>query len=145
MRNSPSKAKLPFSDLAIIALDKKNNTLSFSGGKNHLVIVNQFNQIEVYKGSKRSINDRDRMHIPFENTSIDLENIKYAYMYSDGFQDQFGEVSDTKYLSKRLNQFLANHSTKNGEQQKEILEKEFDNWKGNVKQLDDVCVFGFRP
>ncbi len=132
-------------DIAIVALDKKNNTLSFAGGKNNLIIINKANEIEVYKGAKRSINDQDRMHIPFESTTIELESIKYAYMYTDGFQDQFGEKTDTKYFAKRLNSFLATHSNESGNIQQKKLEKEFNDWKGSIKQLDDVCIAGFKP
>ena len=30
------------------------------------------------------------------------------------------------------------------EEQKKIIEEEFEKWKGNLEQLDDVCVIGVK-
>ena len=30
------------------------------------------------------------------------------------------------------------------DQQKDEIEKTFENWKGNLEQLDDVCIIGVK-
>ena len=66
------------------------------------------------------------------------------YIYSDGFPDQFGGERGKKYLTKKFRSFLQQISTKSMQEQKQILAAEFEAWKGEESQVDDVLVIGFR-
>ena len=48
-----------------------------------------------------------------------------------------------KYMQTRLKQFLLSNWKFSVEDQHEKLKVEFINWKGNLNQIDDVCIAGF--
>lgn len=66
------------------------------------------------------------------------------FMFSDGYSDQFGGAKNKKFKSSNFKKKLMSIQSNSLEAQKEILEKEFDNWKGDFEQTDDVCVIGVR-
>ncbi|ALO14515.1 hypothetical protein L21SP5_00844 [Salinivirga cyanobacteriivorans] len=66
------------------------------------------------------------------------------FLYSDGFQDQFGGENKTKFLSKRFRKVLIEGSDLPTEKQETRIEKIFMDWKQNQPQIDDVIVMGIR-
>jgi serine phosphatase RsbU (regulator of sigma subunit) len=66
------------------------------------------------------------------------------YVFSDGFPDQFGGPRGKKYNSKQFKLFLLSISQLPMEKQRELIEKEFFDWKGDLEQIDDLCVIGIR-
>ena len=65
-------------------------------------------------------------------------------MTSDGYYDQFGGVKNKKFMSGKFQEMLAKIEKEKMTEQKKIIAKEFSDWKGEGKQLDDVLVIGFR-
>ena len=65
-----------------------------------------------------------------------------VYIFSDGFQDQFGGEKGKKYRSTKFRNFLHSVSDKSTDEQKELIEQEFTSWLGDYEQIDDVCVMG---
>jgi hypothetical protein len=43
-----------------------------------------------------------------------------------------------------MKQLLLKMQDKNMEQQKEIIERAFEDWQGSYDQVDDVCMIGIR-
>jgi serine phosphatase RsbU (regulator of sigma subunit) len=66
------------------------------------------------------------------------------YLFSDGYSDQFGELTDKKFKHKHLKGVITSVAGLPLNRQKEILESTFIDWKGNTQQVDDVLVFGFQ-
>ena len=66
------------------------------------------------------------------------------YLFTDGYADQFGGPAGKKFKYKPFMEMIAQNSTKPVEEQKNILDKTFNDWKGNLEQTDDVCVVGIR-
>ena len=66
------------------------------------------------------------------------------YLYTDGFADQFGGPKGKKFKYKTLNELLLFNYNKTLLEQKEILEESFKDWRGDIEQVDDVCVIGIR-
>ena len=66
------------------------------------------------------------------------------YLYTDGYADQFGGPKGKKFKYKQLNDLLLANSKKSMNDQSNLLVNEFDKWKGNLEQVDDVCVIGIR-
>jgi serine phosphatase RsbU (regulator of sigma subunit) len=66
------------------------------------------------------------------------------YLFSDGYADQFGGPNGKKFKYKSLQLLLLEIHNKPMEEQKVILETEFEKWKGMLEQIDDVCVIGIR-
>jgi ligand-binding sensor domain-containing protein/serine phosphatase RsbU (regulator of sigma subunit) len=66
------------------------------------------------------------------------------YLFSDGFQDQFGGGNGKKFLATNFREMLLMLSAMPIAAQKNELERRFVEWKGTEKQVDDVLVLGIR-
>lgn len=125
-------------DIALCKWDGKK--LEYSGANNPLYLIRN-NEILEWKADKQPIGDfSDRK--AFANHVINLEPDDIVYLSTDGYADQFGGPNDKKFLYGRFKKLLLNIHLKPPQEQKEILEKEFNNWKGTAEQIDDVCILG---
>lgn len=80
----------------------------------------------------------------FKTYTVQMQKGDCLYLYTDGFADQFGGAKGKKYKYKQLNEILIKIHQKSTEEQSAILENEFENWRGNLEQVDDVCIIGIR-
>jgi serine phosphatase RsbU (regulator of sigma subunit) len=80
----------------------------------------------------------------FTNHTIELEKGDVIYMYTDGYADQFGGPRGKKYKYKQLNDLLLTINNAGMADQLKALTRSFNDWKGNIEQVDDVCMVGIR-
>lgn len=106
-------------------------------------LTNETHMLLEYKGDKQPIG-KFAHEKPFTQIEIQLLEGDSIYLSSDGYPDQFGGEKGKKYLYKRFKQFFLSIHEKEMEEQRTDLIKEFDAWKGNEEQVDDVCVIGVR-
>ena len=66
------------------------------------------------------------------------------YTFTDGYADQFGGPKGKKFKYKQLQEMLLAASDLPLDTQKEQLNTAFEKWKGDLEQVDDVCVIGIR-
>ena len=95
------------------------------------------------KADKQPIGIVDELK-PFTNHTIKLQKGDIIYIFSDGFSDQFGGSKNKKFTTKRLKQLFLNIQDKSMPEQKEILNKTLEDWKGEEEQLDDILVIGVK-
>jgi serine phosphatase RsbU (regulator of sigma subunit)/Tfp pilus assembly protein PilF len=81
---------------------------------------------------------------PFSHHQISVEKNDMLYIFTDGFADQFGGPRGKKFKSRPLEDLLNSLSSLPTDEQQKHLNKTFDDWKGNLEQVDDVCVVGIR-
>jgi serine phosphatase RsbU (regulator of sigma subunit) len=81
---------------------------------------------------------------PFTLQQIDLQKNDLIIMITDGFPDQFGGPKGKKLMYKNLKELLVKLSNQPLGQIKKELKNTFDDWRGNIEQVDDVLVFGIR-
>ena len=66
------------------------------------------------------------------------------YLFTDGYVDQFGGEKGKKYSSKRLReQLLEIHKLPIAEQRIQLSDR-IAAWQGNLEQVDDMLVIGFK-
>lgn len=131
-------------DMCVLTFDKKTGNVCFAGAKNPLLHVSNGN-MTVIKGSKFAIGGakpKKGNEKEFEMHQITPTKGDTFYVYSDGFQDQFGGQYGRKYLSRRFKELLLEISEKPISQQKQMLENELSQWKGDYEQTDDILVAG---
>ena len=80
----------------------------------------------------------------FTTHEIQLQKGDQLYMFSDGYADQFGGPKNKKFKYKPFKKLLIENAHKPMLEQKEILNTAFENWKGNIEQIDDVVVLGVK-
>ncbi|WP_375561974.1 PP2C family protein-serine/threonine phosphatase [Bernardetia sp. OM2101] len=132
-------------DAAICMIDFENNKLEYAGAKNPLVCI-QGKEVKVIKGDRISVggNSISQQSTMFTNHVISIEEPTSFYIYSDGFQDQFGGKKNMKYNTKRFQQTLLDISNYPFSEQEDTLNAIFEEWKGEKqKQIDDILVVGF--
>jgi hypothetical protein len=95
------------------------------------------------KADKQPIGKSDHAK-PFTTHEIALQEGMLFYLFTDGFADQFGGPKGKKFKYKQLEELLIDNATKNMSDQNEILSQQFALWKGDLEQVDDVCVIGLR-
>ena len=79
---------------------------------------------------------------PFTNHKMEIKSGSSFYMFSDGYVDQFGGPKGKKFKSKKYKELLLNINDKDMGTQKAELNLAFENWRGELEQIDDVCVIG---
>ena len=66
------------------------------------------------------------------------------YLFSDGYSDQFGGPKGKKIMQKNFTKMLCDISELPMLVQKEKLETFFEDWRGDLEQVDDVSIVGIR-
>lgn len=127
-------------DIALFAINYTKSTMEFAGANNPLWIIRDGELIEI-KGNKFPIGVYfgDSLQ-KFTNHEWQLQKGDYIYIFSDGYADQFGGPKGKKFKYKQLQNLLLDNYKKPLDEQKVILEKTFDEWKGNLEQVDDVLI-----
>ena len=129
-------------DIALCSLQGKR--LSYAGANNPLWVIRKGSQeIEVYKANKQPIGKYDRV-FPYATHHIDLDSGDTFYVFSDGFADQFGGVKGKKLKAANFKKLLLSIQNQSMEEQHDSLNQFFNDWRGYLDQLDDVCVIGVR-
>lgn len=120
----------------------RGQSVEFAGAHMALYLFHQ-SKMFVFKPNRLSIGYKDqRKEKRFSKHSLQLNPGDRLYLYSDGFPDQFGEGNQKKYMSKRFRLFLQQIAHLPMHEQKQRLQAEFERWKGNNEQTDDVIVLG---
>ncbi len=129
-------------DLAMCAIDKESLELEFSGAKNPVYIIRENELIEI-KGDKQPIGFTEKEN-SFKLHKFQLKKGDILYLSTDGYADQFGGERGKKFKYKPFKELLLKIASLDMEQQRKILEDTFIKWKGNLEQLDDICIIGIR-
>lgn len=130
-------------DIALCIIDTEKKKLQFAGAYNPLLIIRN-NEVIKLKGDKMPVSYHRKHKVPFSRQDIDLNNNDCLYLLSDGFVDQFGGKDKTKFLMTRFTEKILEIHKKPMFEQKGILSKVYDDWKGENPQIDDVLVIGIR-
>jgi serine phosphatase RsbU (regulator of sigma subunit) len=130
-------------DISICAIDLKKMELEYAGAYNPLWHIRK-NVLKEIKADKQPIGVFLDDPQPFTNHFLQLEKGDSLYLFTDGYADQFGGDKGKKFKYKSLQDLLISIHEKPEEVQKNELDKTFESWKGNLQQLDDVCILGVR-
>jgi serine phosphatase RsbU (regulator of sigma subunit) len=130
-------------DLALVVIDRDRKQLDFAGAYNPLILIRHDELVE-YKADKMPIGKHVGPEKDFLNQRIPLHNGDMIFLFSDGFQDQFGGEMGKKYKTKPFKRLLQKISSEPAGVQADLLERELEAWKGNVEQVDDILIMGIR-
>ncbi len=129
-------------DISLCLLDLNTKQLQWSGANNPLWIIRNKELIE-YKPNKQPIG-KFELSKPFTTHVIDLKANDCLYIFTDGYQDQFGGENSKKFKASGFKELLKSVSENSMEEQHHLIDAAFNAWKGNLEQVDDVCVIGIR-
>ncbi|MFY9309693.1 MAG: SpoIIE family protein phosphatase [Bacteroidia bacterium] len=129
-------------DISLIRLNLNTLELQWAGANNALNLIRDGELSEI-KADKQPIGYYPEAR-PFTNHVIQLKKGDYIYLFSDGYADQFGGPKGKKFKYKQLEQLLVSNAHLPLQQQKTQLKKAFYDWKGDLPQVDDVCIIGIK-
>ena len=135
-------------DIALAVIDEESELLMFAGANNSLYYTTIDGQLHEVKGDRQPIGFYLDKHTPFKVHTVPLSDITNIYLLTDGYADQFcgnaGTQFGKKFKYSRLKTTLTNVQNLNPLQQKEHMQKTFEEWKGNMFQVDDVLMLGIK-
>lgn len=130
-------------DMALCVIDKENKTVEFSGAKNPLIYITE-GELKQVKASRNGIGGYQLEAKDYTAELIHVQSPSWFYMFSDGFQDQFGGPRNRKFMIKRLKQLLIDIHYKPMEEQHKILDRIIEEWMKDTPQTDDIILIGFK-
>ena len=131
-------------DIALICIDIENKQIQYAGAYNPLYIIRDGKLLET-KGDKFPIGlaQDDDLRL-FTNHTFDLEKGDCIYIFSDGYPDQFGGPLGKKFKYDNFRSLLFEIHQLSPRKQLKQVENKFEEWKGELVQLDDVLLIGMR-
>jgi serine phosphatase RsbU (regulator of sigma subunit)/Tfp pilus assembly protein PilF len=130
-------------DCSFAAFDFKKNKLKYSAANNEIWIVRK-NELLELNGDKMPVGKHDKEKQSFTEHEVNLQSGDLVYLFTDGFADQFGGPKGKKFMYKQLQQLFISIANRKAEEQKTELDRAFEEWKGELEQVDDVCIIGVR-
>jgi serine phosphatase RsbU (regulator of sigma subunit) len=132
-------------DMAIAIIDKEKKELQFAGADRPLFLIRKKENYElsVLKGDMQPIGVHWE-ETPFTDHLIKIRKKDTLYLFTDGFTDQYGGEKRKKFKTRNFKKLLLSVQGESMENQKKLIEKAFEKWRGSHEQIDDVCVFGAR-
>ena len=134
-------------DIAMAVIDKEKHTIEYAGALRPMYLFKNDELIEL-KGDKIPITSNITGSASITNNYTNHEQTFNAgdqfYIFSDGIIDQFGGDDGRKFLTKRFKDLLNNIKKLPMSEQKELIKKAHDEWRGKYDQVDDILVIGIR-
>lgn len=136
-------------DGILICMDSITGAISYAAANNSpMVVINNssddqtgilqqlpYDKMPVGKGEK---------NMDFNLYTIPQPKNKMLYLNTDGYADQFGGPNRKKFRTRQLHEVLLNSNHQTCYRQLITIEKKFMDWKGNLDQIDDVCLIGIK-
>jgi serine phosphatase RsbU (regulator of sigma subunit) len=129
-------------DLAFCMIDKAKNILEYAGANSPLYLIRN-NELKEFKPDKQPVGKHEERK-PFTNHVIQLEKDDSIYIFTDGYSDQFGGSQGKKFKYSQFKSLLHSIHGLPAREQQIALEKAIASWKGELEQVDDICVMGVR-
>jgi serine phosphatase RsbU (regulator of sigma subunit) len=130
-------------DIALCVWDRSSNQLEFSGANNPCWIIRNKDVIEL-KPDKMPIGAYTEVLKPFSSTFLDLVKGDAIYTFTDGYADQFGGPKGKKFKYSQMKELLLSMQAEPLIDQKRILYDIIEEWRGELEQVDDICITGVR-
>ncbi|HEU4717400.1 MAG TPA: tetratricopeptide repeat protein [Bacteroidia bacterium] len=145
-------------DIALCCYEPSTGVLAFAGANRPMIVLRRDGSMEIFRPVKTSIGGMIAgTEKKFTETQIRLLPGDTFYLFSDGFPDQFGSpegssgnhslngmLKGKKFKSSRFRSLITSVRSLEPEEQKKEIERTFLSWKGDLEQVDDVCVIGVR-
>lgn len=130
-------------DMIICSYDEVAGTVSFGGALTSLFVVEE-GELRTLHGTMREIGGSlKRKKVPdFAEETFDVAKGVTLYLTTDGLLDQFGGPEGKKFNLENARSLFQSLPLLSQKDQAARVEEAFQTWKGDVPQLDDICVVG---
>jgi serine phosphatase RsbU (regulator of sigma subunit)/tetratricopeptide (TPR) repeat protein len=138
-------------DISLCAWSVDSHVLEWSGANNPLWIIRSNNQgtseLIEFKPDKQPVASYTIME-PFTSHQVQLQKGDTLYIFTDGYQDQFGgsvhKKGGKKFKVSRLKELIISIQHLSMDEQHQHLLGVLEEWRGDIEQIDDICIIGVR-
>jgi serine phosphatase RsbU (regulator of sigma subunit) len=130
-------------DAVLYKIDLKNKQLEYAAANNTFYIIRN-GEVLHCKADKMPVGKGHDDSVLFSYNQLKLEKDDVIYTFSDGYADQFGGPVGKKFKYKQLEELFLKIYNEPMNRQKQLLEEQFEKWRGDLEQVDDVCIIGVR-
>jgi serine phosphatase RsbU (regulator of sigma subunit) len=130
-------------DISICCIDRVNKEITYTGAKHAMYTFN--GKLKKIKGDPYSLGGAQHQQSKsFTSQTFPYEEGLRLYLFTDGYCDQSGGTENKRFTSRQFENLLTQIQLVEMQDQKAVLEKVFEEWKGNTKQRDDILVVGIK-
>jgi serine phosphatase RsbU (regulator of sigma subunit) len=130
-------------DIGLCRFEKGTTNVMFAGANRPLYIAGN-GLSKLVKGDRQGINGYlDPEHL-FTTHHLILKKGECLYLFSDGYQDQFGGARGKKFMRKQLCSLIDKICNCHMREQEQLLKNAFHDWRGGYDQVDDVLIWGVK-
>ncbi len=129
-------------DGVLLCINQKTKEITYAAAHNTPLLISN-SEAKQLKGDKMPVG-KGINHASFNLFNIDAKPGDILYLYTDGYADQFGGDKGKKFMYKQLNKVFSSICSEPLIVQKERLSKIFQDWRGNLEQVDDVLIIGIK-
>ncbi|TAF31524.1 MAG: hypothetical protein EAZ57_11440 [Cytophagales bacterium] len=137
-------------DIVVVTINPHEKKITAAAAMNSFCVAytdeNRQPVFKEFKGDNLSIGgSRSTGKASYQQHEIEAHKAT-IYLYSDGYQDQFGGSQKRKFMSRKFKQLLEQIASESMSEQKSILSSTIENWmqEGNEQQIDDILVLGIK-
>jgi serine phosphatase RsbU (regulator of sigma subunit) len=130
-------------EIALCMIDLKKKSMEYSGANRPLYLVRD-GAVQHMRPDRMPIGIYEQDPLPFKKHTIKLKKGDSIYLFSDGYVDQLGGPLRKTFRAINFRKLLLEIQDQPMEKQKAILVEKMALWQGEVEQIDDVLVMGFR-
>lgn len=130
-------------DIIVCEVNIKTRVLRFASAMRPIIMYHQGEQLYI-RGNRSSIGGDVLRDKNFDDQEFQLEEGDIIYMFSDGYPDQFGGPLGKKFKMARLREMLNEIHILPMEEQYKVIKKSFEDWQGDLDQVDDVLFMAIQ-
>jgi PAS domain S-box-containing protein len=131
-------------DIALCKINMVAGEVEYAGAHRPLYIMKN-GVMEEVKGNKFPIGGGIfKNQTNFTNTKVKLGKGDSIYFSSDGFPDQFGGIEGRKFGPKKTREMIEKVHKLPMQEAVHEFDREWEGWRGDTKQTDDVLLIGIK-
>ncbi|MFO7863518.1 MAG: SpoIIE family protein phosphatase [Salinivirgaceae bacterium] len=132
-------------DMTVVVYDPENRVVSISLAAQFMYFYHEGEFLEL-EGSLFGLGSSDLREVEkeFDLYRYVVSPGDIAYMFSDGYRDQYSEGENEKLMRGRFCEIIEKIADLPLDEQKDMLAEYFDKWRGNTRQFDDVLVWALQ-
>ncbi|HUX95102.1 MAG TPA: response regulator [Bacteroidales bacterium] len=130
-------------EMTMCVIDFSKNKLQFSGAFRPLYLIRN-SELKEFKGDNMPVGIYEHEDQSFTNTELLIEKNDIIYLFTDGYADQLGGGERKTFRSVNFKKLLIDIHILPMDEQKIALEKRYEEWKGEIEQVDDILIVGIK-
>lgn len=131
-------------EVTVIVFDDRHpDQIAFACAGSRFLVYEK-NEFTMFKGDNKHIGDAEDQFETYRTHYASFSSNFTLFLFTDGFQDQFGGPKDKKYSFRRLLELFESNINMPLKEQRKMIDDNFDRWIGKNTQTDDVSIIAVK-